>query len=127
MPRRFPLFAKILLWFLLNLVLLVWLFYSVVYGQFHLGPDWLLSSSASDRIDSLSYVILSDLALNPPSKWTAALKRYDTMYHNEARFLVFSPDGPPIGRGNNPVAGRISSPIDTAPRSAPPDARRSPV
>ncbi len=118
MPRRFPLFAKILLWFLLNLVLLVWLFYSVVYGQFHLGPDWLLSSSASDRIDSLSYVILSDLALNPPSKWTAALKRYDTMYHNEARFLVFSPDGRQLAGETIPLPDEFRRRL--TPRRGPP-------
>ena len=39
MSRRFPLYAKILLWFFLNLVLLAAVFYLLFRAQFHFGLD----------------------------------------------------------------------------------------
>jgi two-component system sensor histidine kinase CpxA len=93
MPRRFPLSAKIVLWFFLNLALLAVLFYGLFRAQFHFGPDWLLSRSANDRIDALSGLIISELAQKPDSQWGDTIKRYDTVYHDKVRFLVFGREG----------------------------------
>ncbi len=89
MPRRFPLYAKILLWFFLNLFLLVAAFYVLFRGQFRLGLDWLLSGSANDRIESVSKLIFGELATQPQAEWNAVLKRYDNAYQDRLRFFVF--------------------------------------
>jgi two-component system sensor histidine kinase CpxA len=93
MPRRFPLSAKILRWFVLNLLVLAALFYGVARAQFRLGPDWLLSSAANNRIDAVSDIIASELAQEPPSQWSAALKVFDNSYHDKVRFLAFGDEG----------------------------------
>lgn len=50
MTARLPLYAKILLWFFLNLALLAFAFYLLVRAEFRFGMDWLLSTGASERI-----------------------------------------------------------------------------
>ncbi|HUD46936.1 MAG TPA: HAMP domain-containing sensor histidine kinase [Candidatus Baltobacteraceae bacterium] len=118
MPRRFPLSAKIVLWFLLNLVLLAVLFYAVVRAQFRFGPDWLLSSSANDRIDALSGIIVSELAQESPSQWDATLNRFDTGYHDKVRFLVFGPEGRQLAGETVPLPDEIRRRL--APHRGPP-------
>ena len=93
MPRRFPLSAKIVLWSFLNLALLAALFYGLFRAQFHFGPDWLLSRSANDRIDTLSELIVSELTQKPDSQWVDTIKRFDTVYHDKVRFLIFGREG----------------------------------
>ena len=46
MLNRFPLSAKILLWFVLNLILLGLLLYALLLAQFGLGQDWLPHKAA---------------------------------------------------------------------------------
>lgn len=107
MPRRFPLSAKIVFWFLLNLALLAALFYGVVRAQFRFGPDWLLSSSANDRIDALSDIIVSELAQERPSQWSTTLKVFDTGYHDKVRFLVFGLEGRQLAGETVPLPDEI--------------------
>ena len=54
MRPRFPLYAKILGWFFLNLVLLAVAFVVVLGGQFRFQLDWLLSGSAGVRVDAMT-------------------------------------------------------------------------
>jgi two-component system sensor histidine kinase CpxA len=107
MTRRFPLSAKIVLWFLLNLVLLAALFCGVIGAQFHFGPDWLLSSSANDRIDAVNEIITADLAAKPPSQWEAALKVFNDSYHDKVRFLVFGEGGRQLAGESLPLPEEI--------------------
>jgi two-component system sensor histidine kinase CpxA len=129
MPRRFPLSAKIVLWFLLNLLLLAVLFIALLRAQFHPGPDWLLSRSANDRIDALSDIIVSELSQEPPAQWDATLNRFDSGYQNKVRFLAFD------GRGQrlagkavelpDDVRHRLMEPRGPAPHGPPPFAEGS--
>ncbi len=89
MARRFPLYTKILLWFFLNLMLLVAACFVLFRGQFRLGLDWLLSGPANDRIETVSDLILGELALQPQTGWNAVLTRYDNAYQDRVRFFVF--------------------------------------
>lgn len=93
MPSRFPLSAKILLWFVLNLVLLGLLLYVLLLVQFGFGQDWLLSAMANDRIDAVSESLLLDLGQEPSSDWAATVKEFDNRYQPHAHFLVFGGDG----------------------------------
>lgn len=89
--RPFPLYAKILLWFFLNLLLLGVLFWVLFGAQFRLRPEWLLSGGAEARIESLTDVILSELNERPRSDWDAILQRFNRAY--PLQFFVFREDG----------------------------------
>jgi two-component system, OmpR family, sensor histidine kinase CpxA len=96
MPRRFPLSAKILLWFFLNVLLLVAVFFVVFRAQFRFGLDWMLS----DRIDATDDAIISDLVNEPRADWDATLQHYAESVGNKVRFLAYAGDtaqlaGPP--------------------------------
>jgi two-component system sensor histidine kinase CpxA len=93
MPRRFPLYVKILLLFFLNLALLAVLFWVPVRAQFRTGPDWFVPRDASDRIDAVSDIILAELGREPPSKWSETLQTFDSGYQNKVRFLAFDGHG----------------------------------
>jgi two-component system sensor histidine kinase CpxA len=89
MPRRFPLYTKILLLFALNAGLLALAVALLVRAQFGLGRDWPLSSGANERIDTACDLILAELANQPPSQWDEILLRFNDSYQNRVQFLVF--------------------------------------
>jgi two-component system, OmpR family, sensor histidine kinase CpxA len=90
MPRRFPLYAKILLLFFVNLALLAAMFWMLFRAQFRTGPDWVVPSDAGDRIETVSEIILGELSQKPVSEWNATLQRFDSGYHDKVRFLAFN-------------------------------------
>jgi two-component system, OmpR family, sensor histidine kinase CpxA len=89
MRRRFPLYAKILLWFFLNLLLLG-LAAVVVVGS-RVGLDALLVGYSSDRIRGVIGVITAELRQRPSSEWDAVLQRHSDAYG--VKFLLFGIDG----------------------------------
>ncbi|HWD18327.1 MAG TPA: HAMP domain-containing sensor histidine kinase [Verrucomicrobiae bacterium] len=89
-PRPFPLYAKILLLFALNVALLGLALGLLVRAQFGLGRDWPLSSGANNRIDSTCDLILGELNSKEPGQWDEVLRRFDASYQNRAQFLVFA-------------------------------------
>jgi len=91
MKLRFPLYAKIILWFFLNLLALAVAFYLVFQFQFRAGMNSLLMSQASERIQSLSAVIASELNGIPKSGWNDVLQRFDNAY--PVQFYLFGGDG----------------------------------
>jgi two-component system sensor histidine kinase CpxA len=93
MPRRFPLYAKILLLFCLNLALLAIMFWMLFRAQFRVGPDWVLPSDAGDRIKAVSTIILEELRQKPLPDWSATLQRFDNGYQDKVRFLAFNGHG----------------------------------
>jgi two-component system sensor histidine kinase CpxA len=90
MARRFPLLAKILLWFFLNLVLLGIALLVLFRAQFRFGWDWLLVGGASQRIEALSDLIVTELNEKPRAEWDKVLDRFGESYG--LRFLVFRDD-----------------------------------
>ena len=118
MSIRLPLYAKILFWFFLNLVLLAAAFFLLIRGQFRFGLDWMLAA-ADPRIQAVSDVIVADLNDRTLTNWNAVLKRFDDAYR--IQFLVFRSDGtqlagapvalPPevrarLGEGRGPMLAR---------------------
>lgn len=91
MKLRFPLLAKILLWFFLNLVVLGVVFYAVFRMQFRLGLDSLLAGRSGERIQALSEVINAELKNKPTRAWDESLKNFGNAY--QADFLLFRTDG----------------------------------
>jgi two-component system sensor histidine kinase CpxA len=105
MTLRFPLYAKILLWFFLNLLCLGGAFLLLVRAQFHYGLDWLLAAGAGERIQALSDVIVSDLNDRPRSEWSTVLKRFDDAY--QIQFLIFRADGSQLAGASNSMPPEI--------------------
>src|SRR2546426_7641548 len=92
MKVRFPLYAKILLWFFLNLVFLGVVFYAFFKVQFRLGLDSLLTGRAGEHLESVSEVIGNELNQTPNTGWDDVLKRFSGAYH--VQFYLFRDDGP---------------------------------
>jgi two-component system sensor histidine kinase CpxA len=119
MPRRFPLYAKIVLLFFLNLALLAVMLWIPFRAQFRTGPDWFLPRDASDRIDAVSDIVLDELSREPPAKWSETLLRFDSGYHNKVRFLAFD------GRGQQMAGVAVDVPSEIRLRlSGPPGPHR---
>jgi two-component system, OmpR family, sensor histidine kinase CpxA len=95
MPRRFPLYAKILCWFFVNIILLVTVFFVLFRAQFHFGMDWMLS----DRIDTAGEIISEEMGGETPSQWDATLRRFADSYHDKVHFLAFGGDGALLAGG----------------------------
>jgi two-component system sensor histidine kinase CpxA len=89
MNVRFPLSARILLWFLLNLVFLALVFCVFLGVQFPL--DSLLVGRAGDRIQSVANLLSVELNQSPRTQWDGILKQFGDAYH--VQFLVFRNDG----------------------------------
>ena len=70
----FPLPAKILACFFVNLVLLGFVAVYVAQGQFRFGLDSLLTGSSGERIQVLSNLVVSGLKGHKRSEWQAILK-----------------------------------------------------
>jgi two-component system sensor histidine kinase CpxA len=87
MKLRFPLYAKILLWFFLNLILLGATFLVLLRAQLHSGFDWLLAAGAGRRIQAVTDVVMADLGDRPRAEWTEVLKRFNDAY--QLQFYLF--------------------------------------
>ena len=105
MRLRFPLYAKILLWFFLNLVVLGAAFLLLVRAQFHYGMDWLLAAGAGERIQAISDLIVSEVNDRPRSEWNAVLKRFDDAY--QIQFLIYSAVGDQLAGASNPLPPEV--------------------
>src|SRR5258708_22321282 len=92
MKLRFPLYAKILVWFFLNLIFLGVVFYVFFKVQFRLGLDSLLAGRAGEHLQSVSEVIGNELNQSPNAEWDDVLKRFSGAYH--VQFYLFRDDGP---------------------------------
>jgi two-component system sensor histidine kinase CpxA len=77
---RFPLYAKILLWFFLNLLLLGLAFSVFLGAQLHFGLDALLAGRAGDRLRAVSELIVREIDLRPRPEWDEILARFNDAY-----------------------------------------------
>ena len=91
MKTKFPLYAKILFWFFLNVIVLVAVFYFVARVQLRFGLDSLVAGQAGERIQSVTRLITAELRERPRDEWDSTLKRFSDAYSIE--FLLFRNDG----------------------------------
>ncbi len=105
MKLRFPLYAKILLWFFLNLVVLAVASLLLIRTQFHHGYDWMLAMGAEERIQSVCDLILGELREREPREWNAVLQPYDQAYH--AQFLAYRLDGSQVAGDTTPLPPEV--------------------
>ena len=91
MPQRFPLFAKILCWFLLNLALLAIGGWIIVAQQMRLGFDSILVGRAGDRVRIIGELALRELNETQPDQWNGIMEKFSATYPLE--FRLVSHDG----------------------------------
>lgn len=110
MRTRVPLYAKILAWFFLNLVLLSAVFAFLFNAQFSLNLDWLFASGARDRFEAVRDLIIGELNTAAPDEWHHVLNRYNNAYH--VKFALFDDAGRPLmgdfAELPNDVKGRLT-------------------
>jgi len=119
MNVRFPLYAKILLWFFLNLVIIAVGFF--IFFNFEIGVNSAIERQAHDRLRPIGQLIMSELAPLPRSEWDAVLKRFGTAYG--VKFALFRNSGEQVAGDKitlpRPVVTELSQ---TGPRrDGPPD------
>ncbi|GEP41376.1 sensor histidine kinase [Brevifollis gellanilyticus] len=91
-PRlRLPLYGKILLWFLVNLLVLALLGVGFMQAQFKLGLDWMLAGEPGDRIAALGDRVTEELSHLPEAEWNQRLS--DLGLTNGVSFALFNNSG----------------------------------
>jgi two-component system, OmpR family, sensor histidine kinase CpxA len=88
---RMPIYAKVLLWFLLNLLLLAALGYGFMRLQFRVSLDWMLAGPTGERIEQIANTLSDVLSRKPESEWPEVLQRYDR--EKGLRFALFNSEG----------------------------------
>ncbi|MCB1237074.1 MAG: HAMP domain-containing histidine kinase, partial [Verrucomicrobiae bacterium] len=74
---RLPLYGKILLWFLVNLMVLGLLGFGFMRAQFRLGFDWMLAGPGGERLEQLGESLTDELRRTPESDWPPVLERHE--------------------------------------------------
>ena len=88
---RLSLPIKILLWFFLNLAILVAVFVLLFSAEYQFNLDWLFASAARQRVDAMRDLVVDDLNTHPPDEWEDVLDRFSTAYR--VRFALFDDRG----------------------------------
>jgi len=94
MKTKFPLYAKILFWFFLNVVVLAVVFFFVARVQFRFGLDSLIAGKAGERMQSITKLIMEDLKDRSRVEIDSVLKRFGEAYSLD--FYIFRNDGEQI-------------------------------
>lgn len=91
MTIRNSLFAKILTWFFLNLVLIAVVIW-VVY-EFQIGPASPFLGQSEERIRREAIAISRDLMGAPRAQWPRVLNDHESRYRNQVTFHLVGADG----------------------------------
>ncbi|HEV3271651.1 MAG TPA: HAMP domain-containing sensor histidine kinase [Candidatus Methylacidiphilales bacterium] len=132
MKTSFPLFARLLLWFFVNLLLLIAGLVLMVRAQFGSLDNWLLPESSQAQIQAMSVDLIGNLAHSARRDWGGELAQLSAAYKMDfalfdfrgqwidgakleppekiRRALVYAPpshpaNGPPSGPGMPPPGG----------------------
>lgn len=105
MKVRFPLYARILIWFFLNLIFLGAVFFTAFRMQFRLGLDSLLLGHIGERVQAASQLIADELSETPEAQWKDVLGRFNKEY--AVQFLLFRSDGTQAAGDNIPLPAEV--------------------
>ena len=121
----FPLPAKILACFFLNLLFLAVIAAFVAQGQFRFGLDSLLAGRSGERLQAMSEAVVFDLNRSPRSEWEDILKGFADAYQvqiaamrNDGARLAGTIQEPPA-----PVLAQLIEGIGNRARPLPPPLR----
>ena len=110
MNLRFPLYAKILLWFFLNLLLLGAVLYGFFRFQLRAGLDSLLAGQIASRMEVVTRVIEDELRETPRPGWDAVIERFSNAYEG-VEFFVVRPNGTVVAGGPVEIPVEVRSRI----------------
>jgi two-component system sensor histidine kinase CpxA len=99
MRTRFPLFAKIIAWFFLNLALLALIGLIFTQQKLRFGLDSLVAGPAGDRVRAIAVLIIQELTDAPRDQWNAILEKFGR--ESGVEFSLFAEAG-------SQIAGRSS-------------------
>jgi len=91
MRARFPLYAKILGWFFLNLLALVVLFLFLANAQFRFDLGWVFATAARQRVNAMRELIVGELDSTWPDEWDRVLQSFGDAY--KVRLALFDENG----------------------------------
>lgn len=80
MKTPFPLFARLLVWFFVNLVILIVGLLVVVRVQFGTLDNWLLPESSRNQIQAMTTALIGQLVHSDRSEWPGELAQLGTAY-----------------------------------------------
>ncbi len=110
--KRFPLYARILLWFFLNLLVLAGAVVALLVFQFQAGPELFLGGRAGERLQAVAQIITDELNTQPSQDWNATLQRFGNAYR--VRFMLYRNEGGQLAGETTtlppPVAQRVFTP-----------------
>jgi len=76
----FPLFARLLLWFFVNLLILIAGLVLMVRVQFGSLDNWLLPQSSQDQVQAMSVALIGNLAHSDRREWSGTLAQLSSAY-----------------------------------------------
>lgn len=127
MKVRFPLYAKILLWFFLNLLILAVGF--LIFFNVEVGFNSAIERQAHDRLRPIEQLIVSELAPSPRNEWDDILKRFSAAYG--VKFVLFRNTGEQVAGEKTTIPQDVSVELaqgtlrrEGPPEMAPDDPRR---
>jgi two-component system sensor histidine kinase CpxA len=91
MKTPFPLFARLLVWFFINLIVLIAGLYLMVRAQFGSLDNWLLPQSSQDQIQAMCQTLVGNLAHSPRADWGGELAQVSAAYNMD--FALFDAGG----------------------------------
>ncbi len=91
MKARFPLFARLLIWFFVNLLILIVGLVLMVRVQFGSIDNWLLPESSQAQIQAMSVDLMGNLAHSDQSDWGGELAQLSAAYKMD--FALFDSRG----------------------------------
>ena len=105
MRPRFPLYAKILGWFFLNLLVLVVVFLLLVNAQFRFDLGWVFATAARQRVNAMRDVVVSELNTAAPDEWERILDSLGEAY--KVRLALFDENANRLIGNANPLPSPV--------------------
>ncbi len=93
MSARFPLYAKILSWFFVNLLVLVAVFLLLVNAQFRFDLDWVFATAARQRVEAMRDLIVGELNTTRPDEWDRVIQGFSDAYNVRLALLDENGEG----------------------------------
>jgi two-component system sensor histidine kinase CpxA len=88
---RLPIYAKVLIWFCINLILLLGIGLWFMRANFQMGWDWFLTGPGGDRLESIANELTFELRGLPESQWESVLE--ESISDHGVAFALFGNDG----------------------------------
>ncbi len=120
MKLRASLFAKIMLWFFLNLAVIGGVLFALFNLQFQLEPNSPLLGAGGDRIENIARAISAEIRDQSQTERETILQRYSELYRLE--FSLYTSEGEKIA-GRAPL---VPQPVLELIKQRPPEGRPAP-